>query len=337
LKEIGARGQEKLKDSSVLIVGAGGLGCPAIAYLAGAGVGKLGVVDGDILDASNLHRQTNYRSEDLGRPKAELAAEYVQKLNPEVEVAFATSRLTANESLEWFSKYDLVLDCTDNLDSKQLISDVAVLTNTPFVSASVYQFEGQLQTFTAKPGSPCFRCVWPDSQAQQGVLNCAEAGVIGPVPGVLGCLQAMEAIKLLLDLQGQIGDQLLLINLLSYETRTIKLPANYEGDHHLCLEQISLDHYQRLEELELSFENLNSALDSGMLLVDIRNTDGIQAPPLPGAIALQEKPIEWQSDPKHRYLLVCAQGVRSKNMASKLNDENVRAFSLKGGVRGLGL
>ena len=335
LKEVGPAGQQVLQNSRVLVLGAGGLGCPAIAYLAGAGIGQLGIVDDDSLDASNLHRQTVYKTEDIGQPKAQLAADYVSALNREVAVNFHTKRLSVDEMLSWFEQYDVVLDCTDNLSSKQLISDVAVVTSTPFISASVYQFEGQLQTFSAKPSAPCFRCVWPNSENQSGVLSCAEAGVLGPVPGVLGSLQALEAIKLLLDSPEQLGGDLLLLNMLNYETQRIKLPANYEDEEHLCLADIDLDAYRHKESLEVAFSDVQAVMNSGMIVVDIRESKEMDAQPLPGAIPLSKQAVDWSNIDDRRYLLVCARGIRSKVMAAELADKKIKAFSLSGGMQGL--
>ncbi len=335
LKEIGSEGQQTLGQSRVLILGAGGLGCPAIAYLAGAGIGQIGIVDDDTLDASNLHRQTLYKSEDIGQPKAQLAADYVGRLNGQITVNFQTKRLSVDEMLSWFEQYDVVLDCTDNLSSKQLISDIAVLTSTPLISASIYQFEGQLQTFSAQADSPCFRCVWPDSESQSGVLSCAEAGVLGPVPGVLGSLQALEAIKLLLNMPDQLGGDLLLMNLLNYETRRIKLPTKYRDHEHLCRETIDLRKYRHRESLEVTFSDVQSVLDSDMIVVDIRDTNEITALPLPGAITLNKHSVDWSDSDDQTYLLVCARGVRSKIMAAELADKNINAYSLSGGMQGL--
>src|SRR5581483_1910235 len=206
LKEVGASGQAKLRASLILVVGCGGLGVPVISYLAGAGIGRLGLVDSDRLEASNLHRQTMYALADVGKLKADLAATRVQALNPEVHVDVHAIRFGADNALDIVSQYDLVIDCTDNFSTKFLLNDACVQKRVPIVFSSVYQYEGQLQVVRADRGGPCLRCVWPEATRDGIVGNCAEAGVLGPVPGTFGSLQAFEALKLLLDLPGQLGD-----------------------------------------------------------------------------------------------------------------------------------
>ncbi len=186
LKEIGPQGQAKLANSRVLIVGAGGLGSPVLQYLAGAGVGHLGVVDSDTLDASNLHRQPIYALADVGKSKVELARAAVAAINPSVVVLTHEARFSANNALALVRDFDVVVDCSDNFRAKFLINDAAVLARRPAVFASVYQYEGQLQVYKPESGHACLRCVWPDATADGVVGNCAQAGVLGPVPGIFG-------------------------------------------------------------------------------------------------------------------------------------------------------
>src|ERR1700693_3683921 len=188
LKEIGAQGQAALARGRVLIVGAGGLGSPVLQYLAGAGVGYLGIVDADTLDASNLHRQPIFALADVGERKVELAPGAVKRINPTAHVELHAVRLDAGNALELIRGYDVVVDCSDSFRTKYLINDAAVLAHRPAVFASVYQYEGQLQVY--KPDEPhaCLRCLWPDAVADGVVGNCAEAGVLGPVSGAVGSL-----------------------------------------------------------------------------------------------------------------------------------------------------
>jgi molybdopterin/thiamine biosynthesis adenylyltransferase/molybdopterin synthase catalytic subunit/rhodanese-related sulfurtransferase len=220
LKEVGAAGQAKLRASRVLVVGCGGLGVPVISYLAGAGIGRLGLVDSDSLEPSNLHRQTMYALADIGKLKAELAAERVRALNPDVDVRAYTSRLGALNAPDLITQHDLVIDCTDNFSTKFLLNDYCVQLGKPVVFASVYQYEGQLQI--VQPGSACLRCVWPEATRDGIVGNCSEAGVLGPVPGIFGGLQAFEAMKLLLNLPGQLKDELLVLDLLTLSTSRVR-------------------------------------------------------------------------------------------------------------------
>ena len=217
LREVGPQGQARLRAASVLVVGAGGLGVPVLQYLAGAGVGRLGIVDGDRLEPSNLHRQTWYALADCGREKATLAATRVQALNPEVHVEVHALRLDAGNAERLAQAYDLIVDCSDNFSTKFLLNDVALRTAKPVLFASVYQYEGQLQLVAGDDASPCLRCVWPEATRDGIVGNCAEAGVLGPVPGVFGSLQALEALKLLLGLPGLAKDEMLIFDLVTLE------------------------------------------------------------------------------------------------------------------------
>ena len=334
LPQIGESGQKRLAESSVLIIGAGGLGCPAISYLGGAGVGKLGIVDSDRLEASNLHRQTIFSATDLGEYKAVLAANFAQAINPAIETRPYTRRLSPEEILAVFKQYDVILDCTDNLTSKQLISDASVLSEKPVITASVYQYEGQLQVFGAKDESICFRCVWPDAHSQTAVLNCEESGVLGPVPGILGCLQALEALKILLGFQDTLGNDMLLINLLNFESRRIKTRQKQDQDEHACRKVIDLSVYAVEDQLELEFNTLGDAVAAGMTVVDIRDTEEISALPLTSAIELNRGELDWQTDGP-RYLLVCSRGIRSKAMANQLKQRGISAYSLRGGANAL--
>src|SRR5690349_6904962 len=222
LREVGPAGQARLRAASVLVVGAGGLGVPVLQYLAGAGVGRLGIVDGDRLEPSNLHRQTWYALADCGREKAALAAGRVRALNPEVRVEAHALRLDAGNAERLVQGFDLVLDCSDNFSTKFLLNDVGLRTGKPVLFASVYQYEGQLQLVAGDANSPCLRCVWPEATRDELVGNCAEAGVLGPVPGVFGSLQALEALKLLLGLDGLRSDEMLIFDLITLNTQRLR-------------------------------------------------------------------------------------------------------------------
>jgi len=224
LKEIGAQGQAALARGRVLIVGAGGLGSPVLQYLAGAGVGYLGIVDADTLDASNLHRQPIFALADVGEQKAELALAAVKRINPTVHVELHAARLDADNALELIRGYDVVVDCSDNFRTKYLINDAAVLAHRPAVFASVYQYEGQLQVYKPEQRHACLRCLWPDAVADGVVGNCAEAGVLGPVPGTLGTMQALLTLKILLGMSGQLDGELLLLDFTNFSSLKIKAP-----------------------------------------------------------------------------------------------------------------
>ncbi|KAL2004651.1 hypothetical protein VTN00DRAFT_3179 [Thermoascus crustaceus] len=202
--QVGLQGQLKLRSSSVLIVGAGGLGCPSALYLAGAGVGTLGMVDGDAIEPSNLHRQVLHRSRNVGKLKVDSAIEYLKELNPHPKYVAHRAHLTPQDAPEIFKDYDLILDCTDNPATRYLISDTAVLLGKPLVSASALRTEGQLMVLNNPPrppgdksGGPCYRCVFPKPPPADSVVSCADGGILGPVVGTMGVLQALEAIKVI--------------------------------------------------------------------------------------------------------------------------------------------
>ncbi|MCU0449544.1 MAG: HesA/MoeB/ThiF family protein [Bernardetiaceae bacterium] len=223
LPQFGPAGQARLLAAKVLVVGAGGLGCPVLTYLAAAGVGTLGLVDGDRVAASNLHRQVLYTDADVGQPKARVAAQRLQALNPDVAVHPHPEFLTAQNALALLAPYDLVVDCSDNFATRYLVNDAAVLLGKPFVFGAIHQFEGQVAGFNLGPLSPTYRCLFPQPPAPHQVPNCAEAGVLGVVAGLVGLYQANEALKILAQLPGVLDGKLLTINLLDYTQRIIKL------------------------------------------------------------------------------------------------------------------
>lgn len=196
LNEVGLSGQRKLLKSKVLLIGAGGLGSPLGVYLAAAGVGTLGLVDGDFVDMSNLHRQIIHRTEDVGRPKVESARDTIRGINPDVKVQLYPERLTVENALEIMREYDVVIDGTDNFQTRYLVNDACILANKPQVHGSILQFQGMVTTFVPGKG-PCYRCIYPEPPPQELVPSCGTAGVFGVLPGVIGLLQATETLKLL--------------------------------------------------------------------------------------------------------------------------------------------
>ncbi len=339
LREVGDAGQAELRAARVLIVGAGGLGVPVLSYLAGAGVGTLGIVDDDTLDASNLHRQVMYSAADVGGKKVELARRRVLALNPQTTVHTYDQRLDASDIVEVFGRYDLIVECTDDLRSRYLCSDAAVITGTPLILASVYQYEGQLQVVTGQPGDPCLRCLWPDEPAPGLAGSCVESGVLGPVPGVLGTLQASEALKLLLGLVEPATHPLVLVNLLDLTMQHLPVRAELgcalRGGC-LAVAQRALAMSREQGDIEINFDRLEEALAAGYTLIDVRETDELVADPL--GLPAQHVPsadIAAHADElgESRVLLICASGRRSDHAARTLRGLGVRrAHSLAGGL-----
>lgn len=342
LREVGEAGQAKLSAARVLVIGAGGLGCPAISYLAGAGIGTLGIVDGDRLEASNLHRQTLYDAKDIGELKAELAARRVAALNPAVIVQTWNEPLHAGNAVEIFRQFDLVLECTDDMRSRYLSSDAAVLSGTPLILASVYQYEGQLQVVSAQPGQPCLRCLWPHEPAPEAVGSCVQSGVLGPVPGVFGTMQAMEALKILLDLPRPREPVLLLFNLLDYTTT--RLPISVEqgcAAHGGCaaVARQAMAHTQAQRDIDVVFGRLEDALAAGYRLVDLREASEIAIEPLEWPslhIPSAQVMAHLTELAEGRTLLICASGRRSGHAARLLRAEGLdHVHSLAGGLSAL--
>jgi adenylyltransferase/sulfurtransferase len=223
MDEVGPEGQERLLSGSVLVVGAGGLGSPAIQYLAAAGVGRLGVVDDDAVERSNLQRQVVHADADVGRPKVDSAAEYVERLNPDVEVETHGTRLDRS-TVDLVSEYDVVVDATDNFPTRYLLNDYCRLRGVPVAHAAVYRFEGQATTLV--PGGPCYRCLFPEAPGPGEVPDCATTGVLGVLPGTLGCVQATEAAKLLLDVGDPLVGRLLFFDAAAMDVETVPYRAN---------------------------------------------------------------------------------------------------------------
>ena len=313
--------QERLTNARVLVVGAGGLGCPALQYLAGAGVGRITIVDPDRVEVSNLHRQPLYGIDDLGLPKAVAAARRLRALNPLIEIEAVEERLDGANAVELVEAHDLVIDGTDRLATKFLLNRVCVTFDKPFVVASVYQFEGQLQVVRSE--GPCLECLWPVPPEDGCVGTCAEVGVLGVTPGLLGTMQATEAVKLILGLP--VVEGVVMVDLLQTTTRTMRLARR--ADCPVCAPGAS-----PLEGLEVDMEPLeiNGLKPEWYDAVDIREPDEVAATPS----GLPNVPMSVWETPEHvkPLLLVCASGRRSLTLAKRLRAEGVQAYSLAGGV-----
>jgi sulfur-carrier protein adenylyltransferase/sulfurtransferase len=341
LPEIGEAGQARLKNSRVLVVGAGGLGSPAMQYLAAAGVGTLGICEYDRLEGSNLHRQVLYTAESIGAFKADLAATRLRELNPFVEMVTHREKISPSNVEALFQRYDLVLDCTDNFETKFLLNDAAVLTRTPLIQSSIYQYEGQIQLYQPGENSACLRCLWPETPNAGCVGTCAEVGVLGAVPGVFGTLQALEALKLILRLPGALGgDEMLVMDLLHYEVRKLRRPKNPTCP--LCGENPIL---KEIADTLESDQPVIWEIDARSLLrdpksfvvIDIREPVEVKATPLLGNDILLMPMSSFSAydtafDSEQHYLLVCETGLRSGYLAKILHQQGkTRFYSLVGG------
>ncbi len=221
MPEVGSVGQRKLLEARVLLIGAGGLGSPAALYLAAAGVGTLGLVDFDVVDISNLHRQLLHGHKDLGRPKVESAADRLQDVNPDVRVIGFNAPITSENALEMIEQFDIVVNGSDNFPTRYLVNDACYFLRKPLVDGGIFRFEGQATVYL--PGAGCYRCLYPAPPPPGAVPSCAEAGVLGVLPGVVGSIQAVETIKLILDQGSTLVNRLLLFDSLAMEFREVRL------------------------------------------------------------------------------------------------------------------
>ena len=283
MPEVGDEGQRKLKRARVLLVGAGGLGSPAALYLAAAGVGRLGLVDFDDVDETNLHRQVLYGQADVGRPKLEAARERLADVNPLIDVVRHDARLTGANALEIFGGYDVVVDGSDNFPTRYLVNDACVLAGKPNVYGSIFRFEGQVAVFWGQRG-PCYRCLFPEPPPPGLVPSCAEGGVLGVLPGIIGCLQANEAIKLVLGVGAPLIGRLVVVDALEMEFRELALAKSEDcpvcGDEPTLTELIDYEQFCGLDveeepvepDFEISVEELKSWRDEGRehVVLDVR-------------------------------------------------------------------
>jgi molybdopterin/thiamine biosynthesis adenylyltransferase len=237
MEDIGPAGQKALLDTDVLVVGAGGLGSPVIQYLAAAGVGTLGIVDDDVVERSNLQRQIVHADADVGRPKVESAAEYVADLNPDITVEPHEMRLDADNVESMLADYDFVVDASDNFETRFLVNDACTLAGIPFAHGAIFRFEGQITTFTGEDG-PCYRCLFPEAPPAGTVPDCSEAGVLGVLPGTVGCIQATEAVKWILMDAGLIENAELLDGRMVFydamDTTFEEIPVRQRHDCPVC-------------------------------------------------------------------------------------------------------
>ena len=345
LPGFGAAGQEALRAASVLIVGAGGLGTPAALYLAAAGVGRIGLVDFDAVALSNLHRQVLYQEADIGSLKAEVLADRLREVNPCIEVVAHPFALTSTNALDLIGAYDLVADGTDRFESRYLVNDACVLTGTPNVFASVNQFDGQLSVFGVQ-GHPCYRCVFPEPPPAGLVPSCAEGGVLGVLPGLLGTMQATESIKYLTGLGAPLAGQLLLADTLSMSFRSIHIERDPQcvvcGDHpeiqrlspppSSCTTPMPLP--------EITVQDLHDLTVAGTrpLVVDVRQPEEYAIGNIGGVlIPLGELPERLSELESHRddaqIVMQCRSGGRSGKAAEFLQSQGfTNVVNLKGGI-----
>ena len=350
MPEVGMEGQLKLKNAKVLCVGTGGLGAPLGLYLAAAGVGKLGLVDFDIVDMTNLQRQVIFGSHDVGRPKIEAAAARLRDLNPDIQIVAHETRLSSENALDILRDYDVIVDGTDNFPTRYLVNDASVLLGKLNVYGSIFRFEGQVSVFGA-PEGPCYRCVYPEPPPPGLVPSCAEGGVLGVLPGIVGSIQAMEAIKLIIGKGTPLVGRLLLFEALGMKFRELKLRKNPDcpicGPHRSIHQLIDYVEFCgiRGEEApapetsvpEISARELKARLDRGddIYVLDVREPHEYQIANIGGhLIPLGDLPKRVNElDSSREIVAHCRSGKRSAEAAEFLRKAGFKKIlNLKGGI-----
>jgi len=349
MPEVGMEGQQKLKAARVLCIGAGGLGSPLALYLGAAGVGTLGIVDFDVVDYTNLQRQIIHTTADVGRRKLDSAAEKLKAINPFLNIQKFETRLSSDNALELFRDFDIIADGTDNFPTRYLVNDASVLTGKPNVYGSIFRFEGQASVFAAKDG-PCYRCLYSDPPPPGLVPSCAEGGVLGILPGLVGVIQATEVIKLILGKGDPLIGRLLLIDALGMKFRELKLRKNPDcpacGTHRTITKLIDYNEFCgiRGEEKaveagvpEIQVEELKRRLDAGeeLFVLDVREPHEYQICNLKGhLIPLGDLPKRvHELDSSHEIVAHCRSGVRSAKAVTFLQQAGFRkVHNLAGGI-----
>jgi adenylyltransferase/sulfurtransferase len=344
LAGFGPEAQEKLKRGRVLVIGAGGLGCPALLYLAAAGVGHIMIMDADRVDVSNLQRQVLYTTDDAGQPKAEAAARRLRALNPLIKTVAILERFTRDNALEHLRDVDIVVDGSDNFSTRYLVNDACVMAGKPFVYGAIQVFEGQASVFNWQ-GGPTYRCLFPEPPEPGSVPNCVEAGVLGVLPGLIGTIQATEAIKLLTGIGEPLSGRLLLWDSLTVTSRTVKLAADPRNReiHELPLENYGktclLPDMQSTND-EIDIPELRTKLNA-VQIIDVREDweramGAIQPSahiPLGLLTNSSAKDVVATLDPKRPTVIYCAHGMRSLKALEVLRQRHnfTNAQSLHGG------
>ena len=351
MPEVGMDGQLKLKSASVLCIGAGGLGSPVAMYLAAAGVGRIGIVDFDVVDYSNLQRQVIHGTPDVGRPKIDSARDRLNAINPEVTVETHDVALSSENALELLANYDVIVDGTDNFPTRYLVNDACVILGKPNVYGSIFRFEGQASVFATKDG-PCYRCLYPEPPPPGLVPSCAEGGVLGILPGVVGTIQATEAVKLIIGVGEPLVNRFMIYDALRMKFRELKLRKDPEcpvcGETPTVTELIDYEQFcgitgtvtddVLLEGLDTTVKDLKTRIDGKdeVLVLDVREPQEFQICRIPGStlIPLNDLPQRLAELEGYKDMVVhCKSGVRSAKAVKLLHEAGFsNARNLRGGI-----
>ena len=352
LPEVGLEGQKRLKAASVLCIGSGGLGSPLLLYLAAAGIGRLGLVDFDIVDSSNLQRQVIHGTSWVGKPKIQSAKDRILEINPNCQVDLYETLLSSENALEIMKPYDIVVDGTDNFPTRYLVNDACVLLDKPNVYGSIFRFEGQATVFNYE-GGPNYRDLYPEPPPPGMVPSCAEGGVLGILPGIIGLIQATETVKIILGQGRTLSGRLLLYNALEMTFRELKLRPNPERPvieklidyQQFCgVTQAKEEEEKRQKEMqEMTVQELKQLLDSGVkdfVLLDVRNPNEYEIAQLPGSVLIPLPEIETGKGVEkvkellngHRLIAHCKLGGRSAKALGILKEAGIEGINVKGGI-----
>jgi adenylyltransferase/sulfurtransferase len=351
LPEVGLEGQKRLKAASVLCIGTGGLGSPLLLYLAAAGIGRIGIVDFDIVDSSNLQRQVIHGTSWVGKPKIESAKNRILEINPFCQVDLYNTRLSSENALELLEPYDVVVDGTDNFPTRYLVNDACVLLNKPNVYGSIFRFEGQATVFNYE-GGPNYRDLYPEPPPPGMVPSCAEGGVLGILPGLIGVIQATETVKIILGKGQTLSGRLLLYNSLDMTFRELKLRPNpvrpvieklIDYEQFCGIPQAKAEEAKQMELPEMTVQELKQLLDSGaddFVLVDVRNPNEYEIAQIPGSVLVPLPDIERGVGVEkvkellngHRLIAHCKMGGRSAKALGILKEAGIEGINLKGGI-----
>ncbi|RIA09926.1 adenylyltransferase/sulfurtransferase [Flavobacteriaceae bacterium MAR_2010_72] len=341
LSEVGSKGQDQISNAKVLVVGAGGLGCPVLQYLVAAGVGTLGIIDFDVVEESNLQRQVLFGTSSLGANKAIAAKKRLEDLNPTITIIAYQARLTSTNALELFKDYDLIVDGTDNFATRYLINDASILCDKPFVYGAIYKFEGQVSVFNYNNG-PSYRCLFPTLPNVTSAINCSEIGVLGVLPGIIGTMMANEVLKMILGFEQVLSGKLLCYSSRTAETTILKInKVQSNFDTTLIQKELALDQYEDDfcgdPNMEISSEDLVQLGD--VQFIDVREHHELPKFELENCVqiplATLNKNID-KLDLTKPLVVFCQTGIRSLKAVEQLRQRNTNtSFSLKGGVQTL--
>ncbi len=350
LPEIGIKGQEKLKASSVACIGTGGLGSPLLIYLAAAGIGRIGIVDFDVVEYSNLQRQIIHTTNSIGLLKTDSAKQQILKINPSCRVDLYNQKLTNSNALEILRNYDVICDCSDNFPTRYLINDACLILNKPNIYGSIARFEGQVSVFNLKGNSPNYRDLIPTPPPQELIPSCSEAGVMGILPGIIGTIQAAETIKIITNIGNPLNGRLLIFNALQMRFKELTLKSNPDNrnihkliDYKTFCSEVTVKNEVDCDIKSISIEDLKILLNEsskGMLLIDVRNQNEYNQCSIEGSRLIPLSNIESGkaideikilTANKNLYVF-CKSGKRSLRALKHLNKFGIRGINIEGGI-----